>query len=84
MRVYDSLDELYKVIPKEILPEEYGGQGGKIEDIAAHWKAKVESYRDWFIEDEKYRTDENKRPGKPKTAESVFGLEGSFRQLAVD
>ena len=84
MCVYESLEELCKVIPKEVLPEEYGGQGGKIEHIAAHWKSKIESYRDWFIEDEKYRTDENKRPGKPRTSESVFGLEGSFRQLAVD
>ncbi|KAJ3655637.1 hypothetical protein Zmor_014758 [Zophobas morio] len=84
MCVYDTLEELYKVIPREVLPEEYGGQGGKIEDIAAYWKAKIESYRDWFVEDEKYGTDEKKRPGKPKTAESVFGLEGSFRQLAVD
>jgi hypothetical protein len=84
MSIYNSVDELYANIPKEVLPEEYGGQGGKIEDIAAYWKKKVESYRDWFAEDVKYRTDESKRPGKPKTSESVFGLDGSFRQLSVD
>ncbi|RZC36657.1 CRAL TRIO domain containing protein, partial [Asbolus verrucosus] len=67
-----------------MLPAEYGGEGGKIDDIVAHWKAKVESYRDWFMEDAQYKTDEKKRPGKPKTTESVFGLDGSFRQLSVD
>lgn len=61
-----------------------GGNGGKIEDIVKYWKDKVESYRDWFLEDAKYRTTEKKRPGKPKTSESVYGLDGSFRQLSVD
>jgi hypothetical protein len=84
MSIHNSMEELYANVPKEVLPEEYGGQGGKIEDIAAYWKKKVESYRDWFAEDVKYRTDESKRPGKPKTSESVFGLDGSFRQLSVD
>lgn len=84
--MHSSLDELYKHIPKSIFPEEYGGGGSTIADITAYWKTKVESYRDWFLEDVKYKTDENKRPGNPKTSESVFGLgiEGSFRQLSVD
>lgn len=84
MRVYNNLEELYEEVPKEILPEEYGGQGGKLDDLIADCKTKLEKYRDWFLEDQNYGTDESKRPGKPKSAESVFGLEGSFRQLSVD
>lgn len=49
-----------------------------------HWKVKVESYRDWFLKEEKAFTDESKRPGKPKTSSELFGVEGSFRQLEVD
>lgn len=52
--------------------------------ILAYWKKKVESYRDWFLEDEKYKTDESKRPGTPRSVNNVFGMEGSFRQLSVD
>ena len=49
------------------------------------WKKKVEARKSWFLEDEKYRSDEKKRPGgRPKTQEDLFGLDGSFRQLSVD
>jgi hypothetical protein len=40
--------------------------------------------RDFFIEDENYGVDEKKRVGRPKNSESLFGLEGSFRQLVID
>lgn len=79
-----QLEEMYKVIPKECLPKEYGGDGGSIEEITAQWKQKVESYRQWFIDDEKYCSNEKKRPGKPKTSDDIFGVDGSFRQLSID
>lgn len=31
--VHGSLEKLYEYVPKEILPEEYGGQAGRIQDI---------------------------------------------------
>lgn len=40
--------------------------------------------RDYFIEDENYGVDEKKRVGRPKNSDSLFGLEGSFRQLVID
>jgi hypothetical protein len=40
--------------------------------------------RDFFLEDEKFGVDEKKRVGRPKNADNLFGLEGSFRQLAID
>ncbi|KAM3959038.1 uncharacterized protein ACR2FA_006879 [Aphomia sociella] len=76
-----NYDELYKTIPKECLPTEYGGKGGTIKEILDHWRAKVQEYDSWLKEDEKYGVDESKRPGKPKTSEDLFGVEGSFRQL---
>ena len=44
----------------------------------------MENYRDWFKEQESVKADESKRPGKPKTHDDLFGLEGSFRQLVID
>lgn len=49
-----------------------------------YWVKKVEEYSEWLDEDEKYGTDESKRPGKAKTSEDMFGVDGSFRQLQVD
>merc|ERR1711887_535786 len=63
-----DLESLHKEIPKDILPKEYGGTNGTVDDII----------KDWLMEDEKYKVDESKRPGKPKTTGDLFGIEGSF------
>ncbi|GJQ86152.1 hypothetical protein Trydic_g13433 [Trypoxylus dichotomus] len=75
---------LQKQIPKAILPTEYGGDAGPIQDMIDYWKTKIESYADWFREEAQYKTDESLRPGKPKTSSELFGIEGSFRKLTVD
>ncbi|CAH2066480.1 unnamed protein product, partial [Iphiclides podalirius] len=77
-------DSLYKYVPKEILPVEYGGNGGTIQELIEWNKKKVLEYSAWLEEDLQLGTDESKRPGKPKTAEDIFGVEGSFRQLQFD
>lgn len=84
MFVHDSFDALHKEVPRKYLPKEYGGEAETIANIANYWKDVVVSKRDWFIEDEQYKTDEKKRPGRPKTADNIFGVDGSFRSLAVD
>ncbi|CAK1603323.1 unnamed protein product [Parnassius mnemosyne] len=79
-----DFESLYKFVPKEILPAEYGGNGGSIQELIDLSKKKVLEYKTWLDEDWQYRTDESKRPGKPQTAEDIFGVEGSFRQLEFD
>lgn len=80
----DDYDKLFKYVPKKILPIEYGGEGQRLDELISYWHRKVEGYKDWLKENEKYGTNEKKRPGKPKTSEDMFGLEGSFRKLNVD
>ncbi|CAH0726595.1 unnamed protein product, partial [Brenthis ino] len=81
-----NYEEMYESgICKEELPVEYGGNGGTIKEIIEYWKNKVQNeYSSWIEEDSKFGTDESKRPGQPKTADGLFGVEGSFRQLNFD
>ncbi|XP_076029003.1 alpha-tocopherol transfer protein-like isoform X3 [Oratosquilla oratoria] len=79
-----DLESLYKQVPRDILPIEYGGTNGSVDDITRYWAKKVEDKRDWLLNDEKFCVNESKRLGKPKTSSDLFGLEGTFRKLEVD
>uniref|UniRef100_A0A336MRB7 CSON005387 protein n=1 Tax=Culicoides sonorensis TaxID=179676 RepID=A0A336MRB7_CULSO len=82
--VHESLEELYKYVPRKILPSEYGGEAGPVDVLVKEFNKFVLENEEFFKAQQMLGTDEKKRPGKPKTSESVFGLEGSFRQLEFD
>jgi len=67
-----------------VLPNEYGGQAGSVESLINTWEKRIISYRDYYKQEEKFGVDEKKRIGAPKTADTLFGVSGSFRQLTVD
>ncbi|XP_016928740.1 alpha-tocopherol transfer protein-like [Drosophila suzukii] len=83
-QVYKNLEKLNEVIPREYLPEEYGGTNGRIADIQAEAEKQLLSYKNYFAEESKYGVDEHLRPGKRVSADSLFGVEGSFRKLDID
>lgn len=56
----------------------------QITSVSEQWYEKLVSYRDWFASQESIKADETKRPGKPKTHDDLFGMEGSFKQLSID
>ncbi|XP_045458933.1 retinol-binding protein pinta-like [Melitaea cinxia] len=82
--VHQNYEDLYKHIPKKMLPKDFGGDSVSIKEITDSWTAKWKEFASWLKEDMKNGTDESKRPGRPKTAESIFGVEGSFRRLDFD
>ncbi|KYN22850.1 Alpha-tocopherol transfer protein-like protein [Trachymyrmex cornetzi] len=82
--MHSDIKTLYDYIPREILPAEYGGDAGPIQNIHDMWMKKLEDYGPWFAEQEAMKTNEALRPGKPKTQDDLFGLDGSFRQLSID
>ncbi|XP_043515359.1 alpha-tocopherol transfer protein-like [Frieseomelitta varia] len=82
--MHSDLKTLYEYIPREILPAEYGGDAGPIQAIHETWLKKLEEYEPWFAEQESVKANEALRPGKPKTHDDLFGLDGSFRQLVID
>jgi hypothetical protein len=83
-RSVNSLDELFKFVPKALFPTEYGGDAGSLAEMIETMDQKFLSYRDYFLRSEKWGVDENRRPGRPKNAQSLFGVDGSFRSLNID
>nr|CAH0106714.1 unnamed protein product [Daphnia galeata] len=80
-----EMQSLYQDIDRKILPKDYGGEGKSLAELTDIWKKKVEENRDFLMETEKnLRVDESRRLGKAKTAQDIFGIEGSFRKLNVD
>lgn len=47
--------KLYKTLPINILPKEYGGTDGTVRELSEHWKRVVEENREWFVKEEKYK-----------------------------
>ena len=89
--------------PAQVLPLEYGGSNGTIAELTAYWKVvpapdppqeEVTANREVLLTMSKYKTDEARRPGKPRQATEtrhsprshadLFGIEGSFRKLDID
>ena len=68
----------------EVLPQEYGGTNSSLAELTEFWAGEMERRRDWLIEQPRYKTDEARRPGKPKSHSDIFGIEGSFRKLEID
>ncbi|KAB0793565.1 hypothetical protein PPYR_13185 [Photinus pyralis] len=77
-------EKVYSHVPKAFFPEEFGGENGSCHVLAEQWKTKMESYREWFLEDAQYMSKEELRPGKPITYSEEFGMEGTFRKLILD
>ncbi|KAF5287384.1 hypothetical protein FQA39_LY15922 [Lamprigera yunnana] len=84
MFVFSDIKDLYGELPQSLLPKEYGGENGSVETIKMEWKKKLESYRDWFLENGYYKSDESLRCGERRTTNNVFGVEGSFRKMDID
>nr|XP_049698914.1 alpha-tocopherol transfer protein-like [Helicoverpa armigera] len=83
--VQNSLEGLYKVVPKEILPVEYGGDersAHKLQEEIME-ELSMERHVKYMEMMSKACTDETKRHAG-KFNEEYMGMPGSFRNLSVD
>lgn len=121
---HSNLESLYKFVPQKMLPKEYGGEAGTMEELTGEfwthfstfffnfllkidyfhrfehsfffeliwnsllfteqWRQKLREYTPWFKEQEDKKANEALRPGSPKTADDLFGMDGTFRKLTID
>ncbi|XP_045516584.1 alpha-tocopherol transfer protein-like [Pieris brassicae] len=82
--IHRDLKDLYKYIPQEMLPIEYGGQCETMNSLQDKWTQKLVEYREWFKAQDALIANESLRAGKPTNYDELFGIDGSFRQLAID
>lgn len=79
-----DMTKIIEELGKEVLPRDYGGSGPSFAELTEYNIQRMEERRDWLMEQPKYKTEEDRRPGKPRLHSDIFGIEGSFRKLEID
>ncbi|XP_045454286.1 alpha-tocopherol transfer protein-like [Melitaea cinxia] len=84
IHIHTKIETLYKHIPNEILPLEYGGNEKSIETLSSNLMDALASkeFQEYYNTTKQYRTNEAYR-NKGKVADQM-GLEGTFRKLGID
>ncbi|XP_023952933.1 alpha-tocopherol transfer protein-like [Bicyclus anynana] len=85
IKVHKSIQDLFKYIPKAILPKDYGGEERSLETLQAEWidAFTTDEYLKYLQEMNAATTNESCRP-RDKFSENYAGMSGTFRYLTVD
>ncbi|CAH1399773.1 unnamed protein product [Nezara viridula] len=77
----DGASNLKDYMPLEMLPSDYGGNDKSSAELNDYWLDQLEENREWFLKSTRQSSDEKKRP---PDSQNTYGIEGTFRKLAVD
>ncbi|KAF5297763.1 hypothetical protein FQR65_LT09937 [Abscondita terminalis] len=47
----NDYSDIFNTIPKQYFPKDYGGSNSSFDELTEEWKVKMESLRQWFLED---------------------------------
>ncbi|KAJ8711053.1 hypothetical protein PYW07_008295 [Mythimna separata] len=85
IHLHKNLDSLYEVVPREVLPEEYGGKERPMQQLSDEWLDRLTSkdFVEYFNMMYQAKTDESCRQAN-NFNEQYVGMPGSFRALSVD
>lgn len=78
--VHRNFESLYKFVPQHLLPTEYGGSVGSIQEIVTFWHRKILEHRDSILEWDHYGINERylmRPPPPPPPLASSSGRIGS-------
>lgn len=76
--MHETLENLHEIVPKSILPKEYGGDGGSVEEICERWCNLLAFRKDQFAERSQYGIVESLRP---KTKSRISRAFTSFTNI---
>lgn len=71
---------LDKFISKDLLPNEYGGKAGTIDELKAYWYKKVVEHKEYLQDDNCWKVDESKR----KYTKDNKVVAESFKTISFD
>lgn len=77
----DNIESVYKFIPQRVLPAEYGGEAGPIQDIINDWEKQIVGIKPYIAEMDSFAANEKLRPND---GTNKMEMGGSFRYLDVD
>ncbi|RZC36694.1 CRAL TRIO domain containing protein, partial [Asbolus verrucosus] len=83
LKIHDNLESLHKVMPKECLPSEYGGTLSNVQDLLEKLDEVVANHHDYLLQSYENVSQEHLRVGKTEE-NGAFGVDGTFKQLAID
>lgn len=69
-----SYDSLYEVVPREILPSDFGGDGQSMADMKTHWLSVLNGYRDFLMNDDYFRLHDTDTKNYNKERQKVGGI----------
>ncbi|XP_020294682.1 retinol-binding protein pinta-like isoform X2 [Pseudomyrmex gracilis] len=79
-----GVESLYEIIPKSLFPKDYGGDQPSTCEITEMWRANLIKKRDWFLEQNKLKTNESLRSNSVINLDDLFGVSGTFQKLDID
>lgn len=84
----EGVSVLSKHIPKEILPQDLGGDASyTLDELNKEIHGILIENREWFMDDKLHNSEESKRSPNSKyrpDLTSIYGVEGNFKKLAFD
>lgn len=54
---YGGKEDVEKIVPKEILPKEYGGDEGTLGELVEYWQKRLMEEVEWFTKDEEFKAE---------------------------
>nr|XP_031836054.1 alpha-tocopherol transfer protein-like [Nomia melanderi]XP_031836055.1 alpha-tocopherol transfer protein-like [Nomia melanderi] len=85
IHLHSSMKSLEEFVSLDTLPSDVDGEQESLSKMHEEYIKEIDSKRDWFVEEEELgHVDESQRVGKSKTANDLFGVEGTFKKLEID
>jgi len=74
-------DTPYKYFPRAMLPEEYGGEAGKMSVLKEEWMQILREKRDYLMDSKYWKMDKTKKPSTTTNSTDVYQ---SLKTLEID